>query len=70
MLMAGLDGIQNGIDPGKPLDTNTYELSEAEDAALKTVPGSLEDALDALEQDHDFPLTGDESTHDVLDVRI
>ena len=70
MLMAGLDGIQNGIDPGKPLDSNTYELSEAEEAALKTVPGSLEDALDALEEDHDFLLKGDVFTQDVLDVWI
>ena len=60
----------NGIDPGKPLDTNTYELSEAEEAALSTVPGSLEDALDALEEDHDFLLKGDVFTQDVLDVWI
>ena len=70
MLMAGLDGIQNGIDPGPPLDKNTYELGEGEEANLHTVPGSLEDALDALEEDHEFLLKGDVFTQDVLDVWI
>jgi glutamine synthetase len=68
MLMAGLDGIQNKIDPGQPLDKNTYELSAREAARLKTVPGSLEEALVALEQDHDFLLKGDVFTRDVIDV--
>jgi glutamine synthetase len=68
MLMAGLDGIENKIDPGEPLDKNTYELSAREAARLKTVPGSLEDSLRALEQDHDFLLKGDVFTQDVLDV--
>lgn len=68
MLMAGLDGIENQIDPGPPLDKNTYELSPREAARLKTVPGSLEDALRALEADHDFLLKGGVFTQDVLDV--
>ena len=70
MLMAGLDGIQNGIDPGAPLDKNTYELSPEEEASMKTLPGSLEEALDALEEDQDFLLKGDVFTQDVLDVWI
>ena len=70
MLMAGLDGIQNGIDPGEPLDENTYDLSADEERKLKTVPGSLEEALDALEEDQDFLLKGDVFTQDVLDVWI
>jgi glutamine synthetase len=68
MLMAGLDGIENKIDPGDPLDKNTYELSPEEAATLKTVPGSLEESLRALEEDHDFLLKGDVFTPDVIDV--
>ncbi len=70
MMMAGLDGIENGIDPGEPLDSNTYELSEAEQASLHTVPSSLEEALDALEEDHEYLLKGGVFTQDVLDVWI
>ncbi len=70
MLMAGLDGIENEIDPGEPLDANTYELSPEEAANLKTVPASLEEAIRALEEDHDFLLKGDVFTQDVLDVWI
>jgi len=70
MLMAGLDGIENQIDPGPPLDKNTYELSAREAARLKTVPGSLEESLRALEQDHEFLLKGGVFTRDVIDVWI
>ena len=70
MLMAGLDGIQNKMDPGAPLDKNTYELTPEEAAAIPTVPGSLDEALDALEEDHEFLLKGDVFTKDVLDVWI
>ena len=70
MLMAGLDGIQNKIDPGEPLTENTYELSAEEEAQLRTVPGSLEEALDELEADSQFLLKGDVFTQDVLDVWI
>jgi glutamine synthetase len=68
MLMAGLDGIEKQIDPGDPLDKNTYELSPDEAANLKTVPGSLEDALQALEDDHEFLMKGGVFTQDVIDV--
>src|SRR5262249_62085712 len=49
MLMAGLDGIQNRIDPGKPIDKNLYDLPPAEAKEVKSTPGSLEQALDALQ---------------------
>ncbi|MFL6214838.1 MAG: type I glutamate--ammonia ligase [Blastocatellia bacterium] len=59
MMMAGLDGIQNRIDPGEPLDKDIYDLSPEELENVPTLPGSLERALDALEADHDFLLKGD-----------
>ena len=58
MLMAGLDGIENRIDPGEPLDKDIYALTPAELSKVPSVPGSLEGALDALEQDHDLPAQG------------
>ncbi len=70
MLMAGLDGIQNKIEPGEPLDKNIYELSPEEAAAVPTVPSSLEEALVALEKDHAFLLKADVFTPDVLEVWI
>ena len=70
MLMAGLDGIENATDPGEPMDQNTYELSEKDQQSLLTVPGSLEEALDALEEDNEFLLKGGVFTQDVLDVWI
>ena len=66
MLMAGLDGIQNRIDPGDPVDENIYEM--AADIAPKQVPGSLEESLNALEEDQAFLLKGDVFTQDVIDV--
>ena len=67
-LMAGLDGIQNRIDPGQPVDENIYELPPEKAAKIKTVPGSLDEALNALERDHDFLLKGDVFTKDVIEV--
>ncbi len=58
MLMAGLDGVLNKIDPGKPLDTNIYELSPAQAKKIPQVPGSLPEALTALEKDNKFLLEG------------
>jgi len=66
MLLAGLDGIENRIDPGEPLEKNTYELSSEEAGKMKTVSGSLSEALDALEHDHNFLLKGDVFTKDVI----
>ena len=68
MLMAGLDGIQNQIDPGDPVDRDLYDLSAEEAQALPKVPGSLGEALHALEADHDFLLQGGVFTQDVLDM--
>jgi len=71
MLMAGLDGIENQIDPGQPIDKNIFDdLTPAERARIKTVPGSLEEALRALEQDHQFLLKGGVFTQDMLDTWI
>jgi len=70
MLMAGLDGIENEIDPGPPLDKNSYELSPDEEAAIPKVPASLEEALQALEDDHEFLLRGGVFTSDVLEVWV
>ena len=68
MLLAGLDGIENRIDPGPPLDKNTYDLTAEEEASLKTVPDSLEKAIEALERDHDFLTRDGVFTSDVIDV--
>lgn len=68
MLMAGIDGIQNKIDPGEPMDKNTYELSEEEQKKIKTVPSSLDESLNALEKDHEYLLKGKVFTEDVLEV--
>ncbi len=70
MLMAGLDGIQNKIEPGEPLDKNIYELPPEELKRVPNVAGSLGEALDHLERDHDFLLKGDVFTMDFLDMWI
>ncbi len=59
MMMAGLDGIQNRIDPGDPLDKDIYALSPEELKEVPHMPGSLDEALGALERDHEFLLRGD-----------
>jgi glutamine synthetase len=68
LLMAGLDGIENKIDPGQPFDKDTYTLSAREARRLKTVPGSLEAALNAMEKDHKYLLKGGVFTDDVIEV--
>lgn len=70
MLMAGLDGIENKIDPGEPLDKDIYALGPEELAGIPTLPHSLDDALSALEEDHEFMLKGDVFTQDVIDQWI
>ena len=70
LLMAGLDGIQNRIHPGDPLDKDLYDLEPEELADIDSTPVSLGDALDALEEDHEYLLKGDVFTQDVLDVWI
>ncbi|MEN6498224.1 MAG: type I glutamate--ammonia ligase [Thermoguttaceae bacterium] len=70
MLMAMIDGIQNKIDPGEPLDKDIYDLEPEELAKVPTTPGSLDEALKALRKDHDFLLRGDVFTPDVIDTWI
>jgi glutamine synthetase len=70
MLMAALDGIQNRIDPGQPLDKDLYDLDPAELEASAKTPVSLEASLQALRDDHDFLLRGDVFTDDVIDTWI
>ena len=69
-LMAGLDGIAQGLDPGGPLDKDLYDLEPEEAAGIKSTPGSLGEVLDALEQDHDWLLRGDVFTPDVIETWI
>jgi len=70
MLMAGLDGVQKKMDPGSPLDKNIYDLPPEELAKVPSVPGSLDEALKALEDDCDFLLKGDVFTEDVIKTWI
>jgi glutamine synthetase len=68
VLMAVLDGIQNKIDPGDPLDKNIYDLPPEELAKVPSAPGSLEEALNCLKADHEFLMKGGVFTQDVLDM--
>jgi glutamine synthetase len=74
MLLAGLDGIQNKIDPRKlgygPFDTNIYELSDAEKNEIRSVPATLDDALDALEADNEFLTQGGVFSKDFINNYI
>jgi glutamine synthetase len=67
MLMAGIDGIKNKIEPPDPVDKDLYDLPPEELAEVPQVPGSLEGALDALEGDHEFLLEGGVFTEDVIE---
>jgi len=70
MLMAGIDGIINKIDPGEPMDKNIYELTPEESSKIPTVPDSLEESINALEKDYEFLLRGNVFTEDVIEVWI
>jgi glutamine synthetase len=70
MLMAGLDGIKNKIEPPEPMDKDLYDLPPEEKAMVKQVPGSLEQVLDTLEGDHQWLLEGGVFTQDVIDTWI
>jgi len=74
MLMAGLDGIENRIDPTAegfgPFEINIAEMDKEQRANIKTLPSSLEDSLDALKADHDFLLKGEVFTEDLIDAWI
>jgi len=67
MLLAGLDGIQNRIDPGEPLDKDIYDLSPEQLKNVPSLPGSLDEALNALEADNEFLLKGDVFTPGLID---
>ncbi len=68
ILMAAIDGIQNKLHPGDPLDRDIYDMPPEELAQVPRAPRSLDEALDALEQDNDFLLRGDVFTEDVIDT--
>jgi len=70
LLMAGLDGIQNKINPGEPIDKNMYELAPEEHAKIPQILGSLEEAIEALEKDHAFLLKGGVFTKDFIEMWI
>jgi glutamine synthetase len=70
MLMAGLDGIENKIEPGQPLVKDIYETDPEEVSKIPSMPGSLEEALDALQRDHAFLLKGDVFTEELLRTYI
>ncbi len=70
LLMAALDGIENKIDPGQPLDADIYGLSPEELAKVPSTPGALDEALNNLKNDHEFLLKGDVFTQDVIDTWI
>ena len=70
MLMAGLDGIKNRIEPHAPVDKDLYELPPEEAKNIPQVPGSLEEVLQALEADHDYLLAGDVFTKDLIETWI
>lgn len=70
ILMAVIDGIENKMDPGEPLDKNIYGLPPEELAEIPSAPGSLDEALAALQEDHEFLLKGDVFTKDVIEKWI
>lgn len=70
LLLAGLDGVQNKIEPPEPIDKDLYELEPEDRAKVKSTPGSLDEVLRALEEDHTFLLKGDVFTPDVIETWI
>jgi glutamine synthetase len=70
LMMAGLDGVQNKIDPGQPLDKNLYDLPPEEAKMVPKTPQSLDQSLRALQDDHDFLLKGDVFTEDLIETWV
>ena len=70
MVMAGIDGIERELDPGDPMDKDIYNLPPEQLAEIPAAPASLSEALDALEDDHDFLLKGDVFTADLLETFV
>jgi glutamine synthetase len=67
LLMAGLDGVQNQIDPGEPLDKDIYDLSPEELKDVPGLPATLDESLKALENDHEFLLKGDVFSREMIE---
>jgi len=70
MMLAGLDGIQNKIEPPAPVDKDLYELAPEEKADIQQTPGSLREVLHALREDHEFLTRGDVFTEDLIESYI
>ncbi len=70
MLLAGLDGIQKKLVPPEPIDKDLYDLEPHEKAKVKSTPGSLQEVLNALENDHEFLLKGGVFTKDLIETWI
>ena len=70
LMMAGLDGILNKLDPGAPLDKDLYDLPPEEEKGIATVCASLDEALETLDNDREFLLAGDVFTNDVIDAYL
>ena len=70
MLLAGLDGIANRIEPGEPLDKDIYDLSPEEMKSVPSMPASLDEALDCLRDDHEFLLKGDVFTEELIETFV
>jgi glutamine synthetase len=70
MLMAGIDGVVNRIEPGEPLDKDIYDLSPEEMKSVPSMPASLDEALDCLQNDHEFMLKGDVFTEVLIETFI
>ena len=70
MMMAGLDGIQNRLDPGEPLEKDLYDLTIEEEKEIPTVCSSLDQALEALDQDREFLTAGGVFSDDMIDGYI
>lgn len=70
MMMAGLDGIVNKLDPGEPLDKDIYDLSPEEMKRVPSMPASLDEALDCLEEDHGFLTKGDVFSEELIETFV
>jgi glutamine synthetase len=70
MLMAGLDGVQSKLNPGEPLDKDIYDLTPEEMKSVPSMPASLDEALDCLEDDHAFLTKGDVFTEELIETFI
>jgi glutamine synthetase len=68
MLMAGIDGVLNRMDPGEPLDKDIYDLSPEEMKTVPSMPASLDEGLTCLEQDHGFLVKGDVFSEDLIET--